>query len=167
MYRAPIYPHKLSSTDYLLIRSSKGKLSLRRIDRIYVVGQQEPHMEVMSPVSKGVQMYNMNRLMVFMYREFRALQKNGLTPAIRANELSTQFANVAEVSLRKRLKLFCDFQVCAFESMLAGMCRLKRLGISMTHPSGLFSAMNQHPDKAIALAAASHIERELQITPWN
>ncbi|KAI3689257.1 hypothetical protein L2E82_47210 [Cichorium intybus] len=193
MYRAPIYPHKVSSTDYLLIRSPKGKLSLRRIDRIYVVGQQEPHMEVMSPVSKGVQMYNMNRLLVFMYREFRALQKRGLTPAIRANELSAQFANVAEVSLRKRLKLFCDFQrgswvmkrhfripleeelrrmvtpenVCAFESMLAGMYRLKRLGISMTHPSGLSSAMNQLPDEAIALAAASHIERELQITPWN
>ncbi|KAL4565992.1 hypothetical protein LXL04_030101 [Taraxacum kok-saghyz] len=193
MYRAPIYPHKVGSTDYLLIRSPKGKLSLRRIDRVYVVGQQEPHMEVMSPVSKGVQMYNMNRLLVFMYREFRALQKRGVTPAIRANELSAQFANVAEVSLRKRLKLFCDFQrgswvlkrnfripleeelrrmvtpenVCAFESMLAGMYRLKRLGISMTHPSGLSSAMNQLPDEAIALAAASHIERELQITPWN
>ncbi|CAH1413977.1 unnamed protein product [Lactuca virosa] len=37
----------------------------------------------------------------------------------------------------------------------------------MTHPSGLSSAMNQLPDQAIALAAASHIEKELQITPWN
>ncbi|KAI3820284.1 hypothetical protein L1987_07828 [Smallanthus sonchifolius] len=110
MYRAPIYQHKVSSTDYLLIRSAKGKLSLRRIDRIYVVGQQVPHMEVMSPVSKGVQMYNMNRLLVYMYREFRACQKRGLVPAIRANELSAQFANVGEVSLRKRLKMFCDFQ---------------------------------------------------------
>ena len=27
--------------------------------------------------------------------------------------------------------------------------------------------MSQLPDEAIALAAASHIERELQITPWN
>lgn len=40
MYRAPIFPHKLSSTDYLLVRSAKGKLSLRRIDKIHVVGQQ-------------------------------------------------------------------------------------------------------------------------------
>lgn len=40
MYRAPIYPHKLPSTDYLLVRSAKGKLSIRRIDRIDVVGQQ-------------------------------------------------------------------------------------------------------------------------------
>ncbi|XP_076909676.1 transcription initiation factor TFIID subunit 1-like [Bidens hawaiensis] len=193
MYRAPIYQHKVSSTDYLLIRSAKGKLSLRRIDRVYVVGQQEPHMEVMSPVSKAVQMYNMNRLLVYMYREFRACQKRGEVPAIPANELTALFANVAEVPLRKRLKMFCDFQkglwvmkqnfripleeelrrmvtpenVCAFESMLAGMYRLKRLGISMTHPAGLSPAMNQLPDEAIALAAASHIERELQITPWT
>lgn len=40
MYRAPIFSHKVSSTDYLLVRSAKGKLSIRRIDRIDVVGQQ-------------------------------------------------------------------------------------------------------------------------------
>lgn len=40
MYRAPVFPHKVPSTDYLLVRSSKGKLSLRRIDKINVVGQQ-------------------------------------------------------------------------------------------------------------------------------
>ncbi|CAL5413188.1 unnamed protein product [Camellia sinensis] len=44
MYRAPIFPHKVSSTDYLLVRSAKGKLSIRWIDRLDVVGQQElPH----------------------------------------------------------------------------------------------------------------------------
>ena len=52
--------------------------------------------------------------------------------------------------------------------MQAGLYRLKRLGITrLTSPTGLSSAMNQLPDEAIALAAASHIERELQITPWN
>ncbi|XP_071693391.1 transcription initiation factor TFIID subunit 1-like isoform X1 [Rutidosis leptorrhynchoides] len=146
-------------------------------------------MEVMSPVSKAVQSYNMNRLLVYTYREFRACQKRGVVPAIRANELSAQFVNVAEIPLKKRLSIFCDLQrgswvmkqnrrilleeelrsmvtpenVCAFESMLAGMYRLKRLGISMTHATGISSAMNQLPDEAIALAAASHIERELQI----
>ncbi|KAL3633343.1 hypothetical protein CASFOL_022870 [Castilleja foliolosa] len=58
--------------------------------------------------------------------------------------------------------------VCAYESMQAGQCRLKRLGITRLYlPTCLPSAMNQLPDEAIALAAASHIERELQITPWN
>lgn len=40
MYKAPIFPHKLQSTDYLLVRSPKGKLCLRRIDKICAVGQQ-------------------------------------------------------------------------------------------------------------------------------
>ena len=40
MYRAPVFPHKVPSTDYLLVRSAKGKLSIRRIDRVNVVGQQ-------------------------------------------------------------------------------------------------------------------------------
>jgi transcription initiation factor TFIID subunit 1 len=40
MYRAPIFSHKVPSTDYLLVRSAKGKLSIRRIDRVDVVGQQ-------------------------------------------------------------------------------------------------------------------------------
>lgn len=65
-------------------------------------------------------------------------------------------------------------QVCTYESLLAGIHRLKCLGITRlayltgpTHLAALSSAMNQLPDEAIALAAASHIERELQITPWN
>lgn len=40
MYRAPVFPHKLPSTDFLLVRSAKGTLSLRRIDKLYAVGQQ-------------------------------------------------------------------------------------------------------------------------------
>ncbi|XP_009614597.1 transcription initiation factor TFIID subunit 1 isoform X1 [Nicotiana tomentosiformis] len=199
MYRAPIFQHKVSSTDYLLVRSAKGKLSIRRIDRIDVVGQQEPHMEVISPGSKGVQTYIMNRLLVYMYREFRAIEKRGSRPFIRADELSAQFPSLSEAFLRKRLKHCADLQrrsngqlqwvmrfnfripseeelrrlvspesVCAYESMQAGLYRLKRLGITrLTHPAGLSAAMNQLPDEAIALAAASHIERELQITPWN
>ncbi|CAI9104104.1 OLC1v1002717C1 [Oldenlandia corymbosa var. corymbosa] len=199
MYRAPIYQHKVSSTDYLLVRTAKGKLSIRRIDRINVVGQQEPHMEVMSPGSKAVQTYIMNRLLVYMYREFVAAGKRVSRPSIRADELSAHFPSLTEAFLRKRLKHCADLQrgpngqlfwmmrrnfripleeelrrmvtpenVCAYESMQAGLYRLKRLGITrLTSPAGLSSAMNQLPDEAIALAAASHIERELQITPWN
>ncbi|KAK6916163.1 Transcription initiation factor TFIID subunit 1, histone acetyltransferase domain [Dillenia turbinata] len=199
MYRAPIFPHKVSSTDFLLVRSAKGKLSLRRIDRINVVGQQEPHIEVIPPGSKGLQTYIMNRLLVYMYREFRAVEKSEMLPSIRADELSAQFPSMSEAFLRKRLKHCADLQkgsngqffwvmkrnfripleeelrrmvspenVCAYESMQAGLYRLKRLGITkLIQPGGLSYAMNQLPDEAIALAAASHIERELQITPWN
>ncbi|KAL2513613.1 Transcription initiation factor TFIID subunit 1 [Forsythia ovata] len=199
MYRAPIFQHKVSSTDYLLVRSAKGKLSIRRINRIDVVGQQEPHMEVMSPAKGIVQSYNGKRLLVYVYREFHAAEKRGLHPSIRADELSALFPSFSEAVVRKQLKNIADLQrgpngqplwvmrrnsripseeelrrlvtpedVCAYESMQAGQYRLRRLGITrLTHPAGLSSAMNQLPDEAIALAAASHIERELQITPWN
>ena len=59
-------------------------------------------------------------------------------------------------------------QVCCHESMQAAQHRLKHLGIhKLTQPVGLASAMDQLPDKAIELAAAAHIERELQISSWN
>lgn len=52
--------------------------------------------------------------------------------------------------------------------MLAGLYRLKHLGITQfTLPASISTALAQLPDEAISLAAASHIERELQITPWN
>ncbi|XP_020255692.1 transcription initiation factor TFIID subunit 1-like isoform X1 [Asparagus officinalis] len=199
MYRAPLFPHKSSSTDYLLVRSAKGMLSLRRIDKLYSVGQQEPHMEVLSPGSKSIQTYLLNRMLVYVYREFRANEKPDILPLIRADDLASKFPGLTDAIVRKRLKHCADLRkgkngmlvwvkrhdfripledelrrmlspenVCSYESMQAGLYRLKRLGISrLTHPVGLSSAMNQLPDEAIALAAASHIERELQITPWN
>lgn len=199
MYRAPVFPHKVASTDYLLVRSAKGKISLRRIDHLHVVGQQEPHMEVVTPGSKNLQNYLANRLLVYIYREFRATEKPGCLPHVRADDLTAQFPNYSESFLRKRLKHCADLQrgpngemlwlmkrtfripseeelrrmvtpenVCAYESMQAGLHHLKRLGINrLTSTTGLASAMSQLPDEAIALAAASHIERELQITSWN
>ncbi|KAI9075258.1 hypothetical protein K1719_042799 [Acacia pycnantha] len=198
MYRAPIFPHTMPLTDYLLVRSSKGKLSLRRIDKINVVGQQEPLMEVLAPGSKNLQTYMMNRLLVHKCREFQAAEKRRLPPYICADELVSQFPYLSEASFRKKIKEYAILQkgtnglsilvkkrnfrmwsedelrkmltpelVCAYESMQAGLYRLKHLGITETHPTKISSAMSRLPDEAIALAAASHIERELQITPWN
>ncbi|KAF8658535.1 hypothetical protein HU200_058992 [Digitaria exilis] len=152
MYRSPVFPHKVASTDYLLVRSAKGVLSLRRIDKLYAVGQQEPHMEVFSPGTKNVQNYLLNRVLAYVYREFRARERPDVVPQIRADELPIQ-SPLTEAIVKKRLKHCAD---------------LKRLGIvKLTQPVGLASAMNQLPDEAIELAAASHIERELQITSWN
>lgn len=198
MYRAPIFPQRVPSTDYLLVRSAKGKLSIRRIDRIDVVGQQEPLMEVMSPGSKALQTYMTNKLLVYMAREFRTDEKRRLLPSIRADELPGQFPYLSEAIIRKKLKEHANLQkgpngqwiwvkkrnfriwsedelrekvkpedVCAYESMQAGVYRLKHLGISGALPASISSAMSRLPDEAIVLAAASHIERELQITPWN
>ncbi|CAH8254309.1 unnamed protein product [Arabidopsis lyrata] len=197
MYKAPIFPQRLQSTDYLLVRSPKGKLSLRRIDKIVVVGQQEPRMEVMSPGSKNLQTYLVNRMLVYVYREF--LKRGGGGHPIPADELSFLFSNLTDAIIKRNMKVCANLKrdkngqsywakkpglkdpaenelkklvapehVCSYESMLAGLYRLKHLGITrFTLPASISTALAQLPDEAIALAAASHIERELQITPWN
>ncbi|CAE5959072.1 unnamed protein product [Arabidopsis arenosa] len=197
MYKAPIFQQRLQSTDYLLVRSPKGKLSLRRIDKIVVVGQQEPRMEVMSPGSKNLQTYLVNRMLVYVYREF--LKRGGGGHPIPADELSFLFSNLTDAIIKRNMKVCANLKrdkngqsywakkpglkdpaenelkklvapehVCSYESMLAGLYRLKHLGITrFTLPASISTALAQLPDEAIALAAASHIERELQITPWN
>ncbi|VAI93220.1 unnamed protein product [Triticum turgidum subsp. durum] len=198
MYRAPAFPHKVASTDYLLVRSPKGMLSLRRIDKLYAVGQQEPHMEVFSPRPKNLQNYLLNRILVYVYREFRVRERPGVLSQIRADEIPIEHP-LTDVIMRKGLKHCADLEkrpnghlfwtqradfripsedelrrmlspesVCCHESMQAAQHRLKHLGIhKLTQLVGLASAMDQLPDKAIELAAAAHIERELQITSWS
>lgn len=75
-------------------------------------------MEVISPATKGLQTYIGNRLLVYIYREFRANEKPGFLPFVRADELSAQFPNLSEAFLRKRLKHCADLQVVAFPCIL-------------------------------------------------
>ncbi|KAL6206826.1 hypothetical protein ACLB2K_024072 [Fragaria x ananassa] len=188
MYRAPLFSHKVPSTDYLLVRSAKGKLSIRRLDKLNVVGQQEPLMRVMSPGTRDLKNYMLNRLLVYMCREFRAAEECHLPPSICVDQLRAQFPYLSDPFIKNKVKelvnlpkgsskcwvknsnfrIFSEDQlrnmvkpeeVCAYESMQAGLYRLKHLGIMETRPPVISSAMN--------LAAASHIERELQMTPWN
>uniref|UniRef100_A0A452XC77 Ubiquitin-like domain-containing protein n=1 Tax=Aegilops tauschii subsp. strangulata TaxID=200361 RepID=A0A452XC77_AEGTS len=109
MYRAPAFPHKVASTDYLLVRSPKGMLSLRRIDKLYAVGQQEPHMEVFSPRPKNLQNYLLNRILVYVYREFRARERPGVLSQIRADEIPIEHP-LTEVIVRKGLKHCADLE---------------------------------------------------------
>eukprot|EP00850_Spirogloea_muscicola_P019470 SM000191S05219 [mRNA] locus=s191:109330:119214:+ [translate_table: standard] len=200
MFRAPTFQHTVPSTDFLLVRSAGGKLSLRRIDCIHVVGQQEPHVEVLTPNSKPVDTYNIHRLLVYVYRIFRSFEsKPGQQPKVRADEVTKCFPQITEVIIRKRLKHCADLQkgahsemwwamrkgfripteeelrrlvtpeqVCANEAMLAGLFRLQQMGIShLLQPQPLAAAMHRLPDDALQLAAASTIERELQLTAWQ
>lgn len=65
----------------------------------------------MSPGSKNVQTYLGNRLLVYLFREFRAKEKLGSLPSVQVDELSAQFPNISEAILRKRVKHCADLQV--------------------------------------------------------
>ena len=51
MYRAPIYKHAISSSDFVVIRDESG-FWIREIDGLYVCGQQLPFVQVHKPDSK-------------------------------------------------------------------------------------------------------------------
>ncbi|KAL6201244.1 hypothetical protein ACLB2K_024959 [Fragaria x ananassa] len=154
MYRAPLFSHKVPSTDYLLVRSAKGKLSIRRIDKLNVVGQQEPLMKVMSPGTRDLKNYMLNRLLVYMCREFHAAEERHLPPSICMDQLRAQFPYLYDPFIKNKVKelvnlpkgsskcwvknsnfrIFSEDQlrnmvkpeeVCAYESMQAGLYRLK------------------------------------------
>ncbi|KAJ6377927.1 hypothetical protein OIU78_028202 [Salix suchowensis] len=160
MYKAPLFPHKVPPTDYLLVRSAKGKLSIRRIDRVAVVGQQEPLMEMSCPLISQTFRETILRKKL---KECTILRRDANGHLYWAKK--RDFIIPSEEELKK---MVLPENVCAYESMQAGLYHLKHLGITrLTLPTSVSTAMSQLPDEAIALAAASHIERELQITPWS
>ncbi|KAI5057288.1 hypothetical protein GOP47_0027303 [Adiantum capillus-veneris] len=198
MFRAPAFLHSVASTDFLLVRSVRGKLSLRRIDRSYVIGQQEPYMEVLHfGMTKP---YLLNLLLTFVYRQFQTPGTSGYASHVRVNEVRSQlpFAKDENV-LRKHLNHCADLQrdqegekwlvmkrgfrlpaeeelqqmltpeaVCAFESMQAGLHRLKTMGLKkLRQADGLNTAKWKLSHEARMLETASQLETELQLTPWN
>lgn len=68
-------------------------------------------MEVMSPGTKNVQTYLVNRMIVHIYREFHAKERPGILPYIRTDELSGQFPGLTDAFMRKRLKHCADLKV--------------------------------------------------------
>lgn len=67
-------------------------------------------MEVFSPGTKNMQNYLLNRILVYVYREFRAREKPDVLPQIRADELPIQ-SPLTEAIVRKRLKHCADLRV--------------------------------------------------------
>lgn len=51
MYRAPIYPHSIAPTDFLVIRT-RNNYYIREIDALFTAGQECPLYEVPGPNSK-------------------------------------------------------------------------------------------------------------------
>lgn len=75
-------------------------------------------MEVLSPGSKNMQTYLINRMLVYVYREFRAREKPGFLPHIRYDELASQFPNLTDAFVRKRLKHCADLKVCSIVKLI-------------------------------------------------
>jgi hypothetical protein len=91
MYRAPVFPHKPKSTDFLVSRSRSGihgdKYYMRNIQNIVVVGQEFPSVEVPGTHARKVTEASKKRLKMLAFRLYRkGQQKNARQPWV-SNEM--------------------------------------------------------------------------------
>ncbi|CAH8845943.1 unnamed protein product [Trichobilharzia szidati] len=192
MYRAPIYPHTLSNTDFLLIRNRNG-ISIRRIANAFTVGQEVPLMEVPGPNSKRANNFVRDFLQVFILRLF--LRSTDEPKRIKMEEIRKAFPNHSESSVRKRLKICADFKrtgsdaswwvlrsdyrlpseeevrylvspedCCAHYSMLAAELRLKDAGYG---EKCLFVLDENQGEEEEDKEGQPKMEDEVRAAPWN
>jgi transcription initiation factor TFIID subunit 1 len=104
MFRAPIYEHKPSDTDFLVVRTSKGNFYVRTVEALFVVGQECPKMEVPAPNSKRANSYLRDRLLVYIERLFATQD------TVRVDDVRRAFTAHSEPNVRKRLKEMAEFR---------------------------------------------------------
>ncbi|XP_018085209.1 transcription initiation factor TFIID subunit 1 isoform X2 [Xenopus laevis] len=187
LFRAPIYLHKMTETDFLIIRTRQGYY-IRDLVDIFVVGQQCPLFEVPGPNSKRANTHIRDFLQVFIYRLF--WKSKDRPRRIRMEDIKKAFPSHSESSIRKRLKLCADFkrtgmdsnwwvlkpdfrlpteeeiramvspeQCCAYYSMIAAEQRLKDAG----YGEKSFFAPEEENEEDFQMK----IDDEVRTAPWN
>uniref|UniRef100_A0A6I8NJU8 Transcription initiation factor TFIID subunit 1 n=1 Tax=Ornithorhynchus anatinus TaxID=9258 RepID=A0A6I8NJU8_ORNAN len=187
LFRAPIYPHRMPGTDFLVIQKRQGYY-IREVKDIFVVGQECPLIEVPAPKSKRAATHIRDFLQVFIYRLFG--KSRDRPPRIRMEDIKKAFPFHAESTIRKRLNVCADFQrtgmvsnwwvlkpnfrlpteeelramvspeqCCAYYSMIAAEQRLKDAG----YGEKSFLA----PDEENEEGFQSKIDDEVLTAPWN
>ncbi|XP_055699483.1 transcription initiation factor TFIID subunit 1 isoform X1 [Phlebotomus papatasi] len=187
MYRAPIYPHNVAPSDFLLIRT-RNTYFIREVDALFTAGQQCPLYEVFGPNSKRANNFVRDFLQVFIYRLFWKSSDN--PRRIRMDDIKKAFPAHSESSIRKRLKQCADFkrtgmdsnwwvikpefrlpseeeirsmvspeQCCAYFSMIAAEQRLKDAG----YGEKFIFAQQEDDDEEMQLK----MDDEVKVAPWN
>ncbi|XP_037910415.1 transcription initiation factor TFIID subunit 1 isoform X2 [Hermetia illucens] len=187
MYRAPIYPHNIQSSDFLLIRT-RNNYFIREFNALFTVGQECPLYEVPGPNSKRANNFARDFLQVFIYRLFWKSRDN--PRRIKMDDIKKAFPAHSESSIRKRLKQCADFkrtgmdsnwwvikpefrlpseeeiramvspeQCCAFFSMIAAEQRLKDAG----YGEKFIFAQQEDDDEEMQLK----MDDEVKVAPWN
>ncbi|CAL8462032.1 g1563 [Coccomyxa elongata] len=125
MFRAVAFPYAARPTDFLVIRSRSGALSLRQLSGTIIAGQQEPNMVVPVPRSKEARDIEENRLVAHVCRVLRIRQSKldkgrsggggggrGGAAGITLDELRADFpvSTMSDAVLQNRLRERCGCQ---------------------------------------------------------
>eukprot|EP00803_Ostreobium_quekettii_P003410 evm.model.scf_125.2 EVM.evm.TU.scf_125.2 scf_125:22519-35862(+) len=114
MFRSVSVAHDTAPTDFLLIRSPAGSLSLRKIKGTVAVGQQQPLIKIPQPAVSTIKDFEERRLVVYACRKLRQkahkLEKGGEGAAaeVTVEELSALFQGLSESVIKARLKDKCS-----------------------------------------------------------
>ncbi|CAG7847620.1 Putative transcription initiation factor TFIID 111 kDa subunit AltName: Full=TAFII-111; AltName: Full=TBP-associated factor 111 kDa [Serendipita indica DSM 11827] len=103
MIRAPIFEHKASPTDFLVVRSTvagESKYYIREIKHLFVLGQTIPVTEIPGPHSRKITTTAKSRLQQICYRLLRRSEEE----RIRIMQLPKYFPDQDETQLKQRLK---------------------------------------------------------------
>lgn len=103
MFRAPIFKHEPRKTDFIIGRITDGSGSryyMRKIDHIYVVGQNFPSVEVPGPHSRKVTNTSKNRMKMLSYR---LIAKNG---SLNLEDITRHIKDSNIAQNRQKLKEF-------------------------------------------------------------
>ncbi len=107
MYHAPIFRHAPRPTDFLIGRTTTGldgsAYYIRKIDHLYVVGQNFPLAAVPGPHSRAVTSLSKTRLKMVAYR---MLHKNG---AVSLADITGHVKDSNDAQNRQKLKEFLHY----------------------------------------------------------
>lgn len=173
--------------------SSSERFYLRELEHYYVIGQEEPKIEVYAPQSKQYNNFLKNKIQTYIEKIYDEV---GYKSGINFRFFSSLFPNVTEQILKKHLKeigvdvdknicfysshklpnqkhesLISPENICQYESCLRGIFKLRQLGIkNLTNSDKISYACNKYiqslkdPQKQFL---AKVVEEELLTTPWN
>ena len=110
MIRAPIFNHKVSPVDFLLIRSTghgiSNKFYLRHINHLFTVGQTFPAEEIPGPNSRRVTSMKSTRLRMIVYRMLNRTPDK----AISIEPINKHFPDQDYGQNRQKVKEFMKYQ---------------------------------------------------------
>ncbi|KAI8816414.1 uncharacterized protein EV422DRAFT_581472 [Fimicolochytrium jonesii] len=186
MFRAPIFEHRASDTDFLVIKQTfhgETKYFLREIPNLFTVGQTYPLQEVPRPQSRKITQTIKGRLQAVT---FRNMHKDPFK-RLKYDSIVKLFPHFTETQLKQRLKEFAQFakkgentgwwklkqgvrlpneeeirrlvtpeMICLQESMQTGQQRLTDIGYSD------IAAMDDENDEDEATG-----DIEVQLAPWT
>ena len=102
LYRAPIYEHKLPSTDFLIIRT-RSSMYVRPARIIFTVGQTMPIETIHGPSDQSIQKFRCDLSNLHIHRLFR--ESTTEPPSIRYDDLIKMFPDYSRGTLSRRLKI--------------------------------------------------------------